>query len=751
MAGTVTLYSPYSGGAAVFPADQEAFWKALGWSPTQVANTGTGSGGGADVAATLAALQAGAPADADTFAEVASKLAGLVSSADLSNPTSSARTALSAAYAQIPTVAPVRGVRIETFLQAGETLDPTGATDMAPILSRAVANVSLAAGRVQIVLPAGTFLLNAPVNFETARPGIGVRGAGKDLTVFKLGPAATSAFSGTGSMTSSTTLAGHVFSDFTIDGNAQVGASGSDSSFKGFRMSILKDCTFERVRVTNTWASGFGVDFLRNVTFIECEAKGCGRGLWLYGVTGAGAGFGIGVGNFADENALFLACRTEAGIKEGWNFEYLTASATYNKTKMRLVGCSSKGDAVGVGDHGTGGVHMTGCTIEDFTNAGVVIAPGGQAPMAGRDGVIDATNIIRRGVATGAGYADVAGGHGIVLRGDQTAGGYRLDAQIEDCAGAGIWFEPGSSFARGGLKIGATVRRCATGVSIHGSSKLDTGVRFDGGEYEDNGVALDLASSFRGLAITRNTFISNTGAQATAIRFDPTFTLDALTVRGNTAIDTATFLAGNTAATGTSVVVENAQVTSGADPNLIFFDTLIQATTTTGLGTGWSPISFSTNFPSTTAWQRTTSGATPDTSTPSTNMTGQYRSAGRVDARVSAIYNATTGTPGTRGIAHSITPATGTCVMLTVDSASGFFQVSTFSQVLYTSAITPTSNHEMALEHDAGTTHYGAYIDGNLIWEGDVTGVPESVNVGVVGAKRYVGTLMNFAVRINVA
>lgn len=863
------------------------------------------------------------------------------------------------------TAAHPRGVPVESFLQAGESLDRSGTNSVTSIVRRAVQNVDITRGQVQITFPEGRFYLDDNASVSPLRHGVGIRGAGKDRTVFVLGPNAKNAFGGYGDLPDDTILSGIVMSDFTIDCSQQYTASSYDSSRKGLVLGHVQYSRFENIKIMHSWGSAFGVDYLRDVVFFNCEATDSGRGLHKALVTGAGAGFGIGVGAYDDERAWFIDCKTYDNNKEGWNLEYLPGVSGYTTAKMFLIGCSSDGDTIGVGDHGTGGVHMTGCVIQNFSHAGVVIAHGGTAPMGGRNGVIDASNVIRQGRVAGPTYPDIYGAHGIVIRGSDAAGGYRIDAQIEDNDGAGIYFEPGFRLSPGGIKIGAQVRNNrGGGVIMYGGGQMEQGVVFEGGTYDNNSeVGLDLRSAFQGLTVRGNTFfgspessggdstlmrdsfggagevngrspdVSVTGAtwecdagkftvsggkmrlvegqsspslaasptwvnesqvlsvegkvtrgivaatgtliwvgvgvnqsnylriqtegqstttavlqavvggsvatlatfpnppwtgtaelpfsieigeggevvaslgaqsvnatltgsqldavvptgggsrfmvrvgedmsgvfalddvtitglhtggssaQEVAVRFDPTFTLDSPTVEDNVAYSTTVLVAGETAATNPRIV-NNRSLSGGADPKLIFFDNLTSLPEQTGLGAGWIAAPVVGRFTTAPVWKRQPYGAVPDTSGASNGGCGQYRDAGRVDSRVSAIYEVPTGGFSPRGIMHSFNPSTGHCLIFWADPVSGRYQVYKYASntpggaaVVHTTDVSNQFSHEMALEHDAGTTQYRAYIDGKIVWQGSVAGLTDTNYVGLIANATLNGQLFNFGIR----
>ena len=99
------------------------------------------------------------------------------------------------------------------------------------------------------------------------------------------------------------------FSNFTIDGINE-NPSVYDSYPKGINMHFLKDCTFEKINIINTYATGLGVDFLENVFIHNIYCYNCGRG---YVVSNeekilGGAGIGIGTMGMTKESCVISDC-----------------------------------------------------------------------------------------------------------------------------------------------------------------------------------------------------------------------------------------------------------------------------------------------------------------------------------------------------------------------------------------------------------------------------------------------------------
>lgn len=657
------------------------------------------------------------------------------------------------------------GVPIEDFLLDGEEFDYTGTNDMAPIIQRALDTISAAVRPVQVVIGDGRVRIGDRLRLVTNRKGIGLRGAGKFRTIFDLDPAVLGLLTGYGDSKANpgTYLENVHVSDFTVDCSRQV--ANDTTSLKAFNLGHLFNSSFQRIMVINSWATAFGCDYLVNVDFVDCDVYNAGRGLHTETVLGSGASFGIGVGAWANESMRFINCRSFGAAREGWNLEWLSDwSVADFQTKVSVIGCLSDGDSVGLADLGTKGLHVTGGTvIQRFKNAGVVIGTGGQAPRGGRGGIIDATTIIRQGVKGGRPDQDVYGGHGIVVRGEDTAGGYQLDARIEDCAGDGINFEAGFRLGAGGLNVGAKIRRCGgAGVRMYGAGEICIGVTFRGMVLEGNkDVGLDLRSSFRGLVVVGNTFFGN-GLQTMAVRFDPMMTLDAPRVKDNDAYGTAFFMVGETSATnpdfgGTATSGGNRMhrsVEALGDPTSLYFRTMKTQGNLTGIGTGWAGV-VAGSFTQAGAWKRSTAGLEPDTSTSYNGATLWAYNAGQTGTLFSAVYDPPSTGSGWRGVAVSVNPSTGEAIVFRA-GGDQYYQVVRYTAaggdpvLLWSGSGNPipgNEKHQMALYRPAGQNIVYAIIDGFVVWSGSVAAVPETSYVGVFAVSQGKGVLYNTQIR----
>ncbi|MTD15466.1 hypothetical protein GIS00_16140 [Nakamurella sp. YIM 132087] len=476
-------------------------------------------------------------------------------------------------------------VDVRDYVNSGETLLLDGSASVSTILQRAIDSVgnAYAANGIptQIYLPAGRYRLDAPLNW---RSGVGMRGESRVQTVLlPFGSAAAirrqagSASGPTNPMTDCT------FQEFTIDGINQTFTS-YQTYIKGFFIQHMLRPVWRNVTVRNTWASGFGVDFIRDYLFEGCYAENCGRaasvlGLNRNGMLG-GSGFGIGTGAFELEQGSLVGCIATGNAVHGIFFEKQTVSTTINEPVAsrghKVIGCTSTGNWFGFRDAGTGGILVSGCTISGNLKVGVSIDGTGLSPKAGYDGLVTGCIIDRNGSA-GTGDNSIGG----VVIGQADDGRYTLQGnRISRSTGCGIRMFKTSTTTR--LGPGITVRgneivsNSMTGIYVGASTTAGftaiADMTIEGNILRDNGT--DPASTLRdGITVTSDTqrlrVLRNTsmGAPGTGLAFTGAKTAVDLVVYDND-------LAGNTVAnyssahtaTGTSYVAHVGAGTSGGNP-----------------------------------------------------------------------------------------------------------------------------------------------------------------------------------------
>lgn len=619
------------------------------------------------------------------------------------------------------------GVAVERFLGADERFEDAPM----PFLQRAYNNVDRSYGPVAVLAPPGIFPVDSPLNITTARRDVSLLGAGSSLTRFVLGRDCFALVSGYGDSTTGRRFDGLLMGRFTIDASAQVGQP--NASMKGLNIGHIFNSRFEDIEIINSWATAFGIDFLVNVVIENCGATGAGRGVNKESLLGFGSGFGIGTGAYVNESMFLRNIRTKGSGRMGINLEWLHEYGQYFDTQIFIDGWHSDGDAVGLGDLGNGGLHMANALIEYFTAAGLVVGPGGQAPQGGRLGHIARSVRIRKGAKTAANRPDqdIYGAHAIVLRGDG-AGGYNLEATVENNEGAALYVEPGFRLTAGGLRVALNARRNGKAVDWRAGGRMEDGVVFEDGYYEDNGIGLDLRTSLRAPTITRNTFKSTGGGQKIAVRFDPTMPVLKGIVEKNVALDTDVMIDGRGPLI--DITDDNRKESTSTDPSLVFFDQMTAFPDTNSLGIGWMAATKGA-FTQSHVWGRGRYGAQPKPGGTGNSGAGvRYRDCGGLGYSISAWIDPPSDGIGRRGVVASYDPDTGVCIVF--ENSQNVYQVARYdasgTRTVVASTSVPTSTRaHIEIRQSATGNSFWFYLNGELI--------RDVFNTSLVPKTRYAG------------
>lgn len=298
---------------------------------------------------------------------------------------------------------------LREFVLPGETLDYTGATDASVIIQRGIDALTLlyaADGMArQLVAPPGRYRLTTQLYIE---PGVGLLGSGRDETV--LFPEAHQSgltirtinvkpadLGGAGK-----TYDDCHFADFTIDAVNQDNSTPS-LSVKGIFLQWMKRGSFRRVAVKNTLGTGFGCDYLRDVTFDSCFASGCGRS--ASPGAGAGAGFGVATGWYDDEPVMLRNCVSVGNKTHGFFTEckwdgtaVYPAQPVKHSRGFSLIGCTASGNYEGFRDAGSSGAVVHGCSFFGNTGNGAAVGPTAANLTGGKDGRISQCAIYGNGI-----------------------------------------------------------------------------------------------------------------------------------------------------------------------------------------------------------------------------------------------------------------------------------------------------------------------------------------------------------------
>jgi hypothetical protein len=281
----------------------------------------------------------------------------------------------------------------------GTTLPNDGTTDCFALFTQVFADLKAwhdqsPSGAIHaVVVPAGVYSFSA----RLTPPGngyIGVIGEGMYATIFKT--SASNSWLGINQFQVGDpdwSAEQMYFADFTIDGSNQPVGSSYVAGLKGFILHNIRDTVMERVRVYNTHATGFGIDY-SSATFIDCLAESCGRARKVHTPDptqrfGSGSGFGIGFGQKPDETITMIRCEARDNGASGFFGEQLgQPEAMYKSTGLFLTNCISEGNAIGMNDTGTRGSHISGLIARHNTYAGYRVGISNASEQGGIDGEV---------------------------------------------------------------------------------------------------------------------------------------------------------------------------------------------------------------------------------------------------------------------------------------------------------------------------------------------------------------------------
>jgi hypothetical protein len=325
---------------------------------------------------------------------------------------------------------------VRDFVNTGETLYSDGSASVSTIIQRAIdaANTAVAStGPAQIYLPAGRYRLDVELTWKS---GVGLRGESRERTIL-LPYGNKTAIRATA--TAGSPLTDCAFSDFTIDGSNQTNAT-YQTSIKGFFIQHMLRASWRNVTVKNSWASGFGVDFLRDSLFHGCIADGNGRGIIETGITRdtalGGSGFGIGTGAFEVEAVTIADCISINNAGNGFFVEMQTPATSgvdpsWPSKGFRLANSYASNNWVGFRDAGNRDSVIVNNYFVKNQKAGISIDGTTLAPSAGYDGIVTGCIVAENGIG------DSSGG-GIVF-GNAPSGNYLLTSlRVHHNTGFGI-------------------------------------------------------------------------------------------------------------------------------------------------------------------------------------------------------------------------------------------------------------------------------------------------------------------------
>lgn len=457
-----------------------------------------------------------------------------------------AKTALESTIGSVVGAA-IGTVPIQNYINQGESLviDGSGVGNNTAILQRAVdaVNAMFAAdGKPRkIAFPRGAVMKFVRAGFEPLsgspyairwKSGVGIASDGTAESLTFVAPTNATMFHAAKSFGTIT----DVFVDaHTVDGSLQTNATYT-TMMKGWFIQDLTRFAFRDIVIKNTWATGFGCDFLR-AGKVTGRADNCGRGLKELAVdpltTSGGSGFGIGTGLYEFEDyeldVVALNCGFHGVFTETQELYRTAGDIVYHLSKGSRIRAYCAGNYVGFRDCGSDGLSADIVAVKN-TYAGILHDATILAPSAGINGRI-------RG--------EVSGNAAGLVIGNASAGPYILDVQAHHNTGDGIKTKAGAVIPRQlvirgaaylngdrGVNIGASstdlvldVRawdNVNQGLALTGSGNAATGVRI-AGDFRGDGVLLEQALNgdylveARGLSATAPFSVTATPSGSTSL------------------------------------------------------------------------------------------------------------------------------------------------------------------------------------------------------------------------------------------
>lgn len=281
-------------------------------------------------------------------------------------------------------------VTLESFVQIGE--DITNPVTFTTVMQRAVDALNtqyLADGAPrQIDFKDGTYTLakagtQNTVNYSIHwKSGVGIHSSSKRGVIFKAAADSTPFFAGYdwGNL-KDIHVGAHV-----LDCSAQTNPTYT-TQLKGWFIQGLTDSSFDDIYIKDSWATGFGCDFLVRTT-VTGEVSGAGRGIKVLGIdpntVSGGSGFGIGTGRFETEDFTLDVVTRNCGYHGV--FTEKQSSATYYSRGARIT-VKDTGSYISFKDAGCDGLIATVDSLS-AQYAGVAHMGTILSPVAGINGSV---------------------------------------------------------------------------------------------------------------------------------------------------------------------------------------------------------------------------------------------------------------------------------------------------------------------------------------------------------------------------
>lgn len=429
------------------------------------------------------------------------------------------------ALADIESLRTIGGIVVDT--------DYTGGTDASAAINAAIVQAYSDGGgstgySTPVILKAGTLRLDSPI---TARARTTLIGAGKKATILRPYGSITAIEAAV--VDGTVKPDDMVFAHFQIDGAAQTGTSGSPWP-KGMYFTDSRRLLVEDVLIQNTWATGFGIDYITGV-ISNCWAISCGRqnaaraaGSWP-----GSSGIGIGTKNMdstGTEMLTITGCHTAGNSNYGI---FLETQGTDSPAGVQIIGCTAYDNGQsGIGECGSTGTSIIGNTCYGNDVAGISLDGGTiGAGKPGRHTLVQGNHCYGNGVGIRA-YATGTDSNDVIVAPHITANTVRGNTA------EGILVSPATS----GSQVHKWGTIAGNVVSENGSHGIRLGV---GGQnlarfavtrnrvWNNTGTGILVDGPTTDLRVTYNEVWGEGATQATALNVSTTYTHTGFVNTGN--------------------------------------------------------------------------------------------------------------------------------------------------------------------------------------------------------------------------
>lgn len=494
---------------------------------------------------------------------------------------------------------------IRQYVQTGEHLlsDGSGVGDNIAIIQRAVLalNALYAVDNVprQIFFPDGTYLL-AQAGTHGSVPycvrwysGVGISTTSRRGVIFQAPASCASVFVADAEWGLLTDV---YCSPHVVDGGT--GNPGIyHAYYKAWFIQGLTDFVFDDVLVMNTWATGWGCDYLRKgprgLAKVTGVAVNCGRGIPALSIdpltTSGGSGFGVGTGHFEFEDVDMDVVAIGCGF-HGVFFE-TQPNQTYTQTKGARVRAKLSGNYVGFRDCGCDGLQAEITTLgntyaeilHDQTILNTVMGINGNVRVSLSKGAADGIVIgtaITRGPYRFWGTVRDMGGKGVKTKASATIPNkLTLDLDIFGCASHGVYLDQASTDLTLKIRSNTAHPNGTYDIALIGSGNSATDLNLLDCDLRGSGFYLEqtlagevkVSTTVRGIATSDPSRLIATTASSTSVNLTWTKPLQTSDIT-DYSIQYRLYGAGTWSTfSHTASTDNNATVTGLSQPNLYDF------------------------------------------------------------------------------------------------------------------------------------------------------------------------------------